>query len=124
VWPDEFRIECAAARLVAVRLRARAGQNLPYSFFKRGARLRTDEMTDDASVAPVENGFRHRASPGRIHAAIESIDIDARLLAIVGKAGLIAREKAANEIHICVIVETDTENREADCDSGSERTLA
>src|ERR1700757_3518050 len=70
-------------------------------------------MADDVPIAPVENCFWHRAGPGRIHAAIESVHIDSRLLPIIGKARLIAREEAANEIHVCIIVETHAKNREA-----------
>src|ERR1700722_8376985 len=70
-------------------------------------------MADDVSIASIENRFGHRAGPRRIHAAIESIYIDSRLLAIIGKAGLIAREEAAHEIHVCIIIQTHAENREA-----------
>src|SRR4029077_19031512 len=70
-------------------------------------------MADDVSIASIENRFGHRAGPCRIHAAIESIHIDSRLLAIIGKAGLIAREKAANEIHVRVVIKADAKNREA-----------
>src|SRR5580692_9079017 len=70
-------------------------------------------MADDVSIASIENRFGHRAGPCRIHAAIESVHIDSWLLAIIGKAGLIAREEAANEIHVRVVIEADAENREA-----------
>ena len=70
-------------RLVAARLGARACENLPNSFFKRGAALRTYEMADDMPIAPVKNRFRHSACPGRIHTTIEGIYIDAWLLAII-----------------------------------------
>src|SRR6266481_7458197 len=70
-------------------------------------------MPDDVPIAPIENRFWHRAGPGRIHAAIESVHIDSGLLAIIGKAGLIAREEATHKIHVCIIVETHAKNREA-----------
>src|ERR1700756_2323972 len=69
-------------------------------------------MADDVSIASIENRFGHGAGPCRIHAAIEGVHIDSRFLAIIGKAGLIAREKAANEIHVRVVIEADAENRE------------
>src|SRR5579862_1272673 len=70
-------------------------------------------MAYDMSIAAIENRFGHRASPCRIHTPIESIHIDAGLLPIIGKARLIAREEAANQIHVCVIVETHAKNRQA-----------
>lgn len=83
-----------------------------YSFFECCTGLLADEMSDDTAVATVENRFRHAAAPLRIHAAIERIDVNAGLLAIIGEAGVIAGKEAANEIHVGIVVEADAKNRE------------
>ena len=83
------------------------------AFFECGARLFADEMADDATVATVKNCFGHGASPLGIHAAIERVNINAGLLAIIREARLIASEEAVDEIHVRIIVEADAENCEA-----------
>ena len=93
-------------------LRVRTGENLANPFLECGARLFADEVSDDVAIAAVENCFWHGAGPRGVDATIERIDVDAGLLAIARKAGLIASEKAANEIHVRIIVEADTEDRE------------
>ena len=93
-------------------LRAGTGENLANPFLECGARLFADEVPDDTAIAAVENCFWHGAGPRGIDAMVERVDIDAGLLAITRKAGLIASEKSANEIHVRVIIEAHAEDRE------------
>ena len=64
------------------------------------------------SVAAVKNCLGHAAHPVRIHAVVELVHVNSRLLAIIGKARLILREEMADQIHVRVIVHADAEDGE------------
>jgi hypothetical protein len=64
------------------------------------------------TVASIENRLRHGAAPVRVHALVEGIHVNARLLAIVGKAGVRLREELADEIHVRIFVEADAHHHE------------
>ena len=69
------------------------------------------EVCGDAPVASIEDRLRHATLPIRVHTVVKLVDIDLRILAVVGKLGAKFREKTADNMHIRVRVKTDAEDR-------------
>ena len=69
-----------------------------------------DEMGDNPPVAAIKNGLRHSAKPVRVHAMIELVHINSRLLAIIRETWLIIRKEMTHQIHVGVVVHAHAED--------------